>query len=83
MKKRILGIQVRQTADKGEQLQNALTKYGCAIRTRVGLNKDETGTDEGIILLEIAAEEDPQEIENLKNTLSEIEGLQIREMVFD
>lgn len=83
MKKRILGIQVRQTADKGEQLQNALTKYGCAIRTRIGLNKDETGTDEGIILLEIAAEEDPQEIENLKNTLADIEGLQIREMIFD
>ncbi|MDZ7776984.1 MAG: hypothetical protein U5L09_15915 [Bacteroidales bacterium] len=30
-------------------------KYGCAIRTRIGLNKDDKGINEGIILLEIAA----------------------------
>jgi|AntRauTorckE6833_2_1112554.scaffolds.fasta_scaffold14098_3 hypothetical protein len=83
MQKRIIGLQIRQSVEQGQRLQNALTKYGCAIRTRIGLNKDDKGIDEGIILLEIAAEEDLQEIENLKYTLQNIEGVVLREMVFE
>jgi len=83
MQNRILGLRVQQSEDKGEKLQQTLTKYGCAIRTRIGLNKDDNTTDEGIILLEIAPEEDPEEVENLKKTLKSIQGVDLKEMIFE
>ena len=80
MKKHILGIQIANPAEAGERLQDTLTKYGCTIRTRMGLHNDEEDGSEGLIILELM--NDPEEITNLKKALSQLENVEMKEMVF-
>lgn len=50
---KILGIHLANPAKAGEKLQDILTKYGCTIRTRMGLHNDEEDGSEGLIILEL------------------------------
>ncbi len=81
MKKHILGIQIANPAEVGEKLQDILTKYGCTIRTRMGLHNDEEDGSEGLIILELM--DDLEEITNLKKALSQLDNVVIKEMVFE
>jgi hypothetical protein len=81
MKKHILGIQIANPAEAGEKLQDILTKYGCTIRTRMGLHNDEEDGSEGLIILELM--DDLEEITNLKKALSQLDNVVIKEMVFE
>lgn len=63
-------------------LQQALAKFGCAIKTRLGLHEvnDDRCAPGGLILLELTG--DPAEFVKLENELLKIDGLQVRKMVF-
>lgn len=78
----IMGIQVNKTMGTGPALQSVLSKYGCVIKTRLGLNKVEENyaTAEGIILLELSG--DPAECQRLENDLLKMDNLSIQKMVF-
>jgi len=72
---RILGVQVRERSESIAELQDILTRYGCSIRTRLGLHHDE-GPDEGshnLILLELTG--DPDEADRLEASLNELPGV--------
>jgi len=78
----ILGIHVSDRVKKAELIQPVLTKFGCTIRTRLGLHDvtEEFSSSTGMILLELTG--DPAEYIKLENELLRIEGLEVKKMVF-
>lgn len=79
---RILGILVTNRENESENVQRLLTKFGCSIKTRLGLHEDEEGlcSSCGLILLELTG--DTGEMDKLENELKSLKGLQVDKMVF-
>jgi len=79
---RILGIMINDPTKGSEKIQSILTKYGCCIRTRLGLHDmdDEIARETGLMLLELTG--DMQECLRLENELLALDGLEIQKMVF-
>ncbi len=78
----ILGIRISDREHEVSLVQNVLTKFGCSIRTRLGLHEVKDGycAPGGLILLELTG--DPSEFIKLENELLSIEGLDVKKMVF-
>ena len=78
----VLGINITDRVGTVALVQNVLAKFGCSIRTRLGLHNTDTfacaGT--GLILLELYG--DPLEFYKLENELLMIAGIEVRKMVF-
>jgi len=79
---RILGVMVNDPTEGAGRIQNILTKYGCSIRTRLGMHDmdKEYATETGLMLLELTG--DMQECLRLENELLELEGVDVQKMVF-
>ena len=79
----ILGIHVTDRIKHAERVQQLFTEYGCSIKTRIGLHdvRGDFCSPSGVILLELAGAE--SEYHEFARKLSEIEGVEIQEMVFD
>ena len=55
---RILGIQVTNRFQLAGEVQKVLTRYGCSIKTRLGLNDEDMESDAaGLIILELTGDE--------------------------
>jgi hypothetical protein len=78
----IIGIHISDRVKNAELIQPILTKFGCTIRTRLGLHNvaEEFSSPTGTILLELTG--DPNEFIKLENELLKIEGLGVKKMVF-
>ncbi|MFO7998187.1 MAG: hypothetical protein R6U86_04315 [Bacteroidales bacterium] len=79
---RVLGVLVKEPGKAAIEVQRILTKYGCSIRTRLGLNEleKESCAGCGLILLELMG--NPDESIRLENELLEVEDVVVRKMVF-
>jgi hypothetical protein len=79
---RILGVMINEPSKDAGLIQNILSKYGCSIRTRLGLHDIDEGyaTDTGLMLLELTG--DLQECQRLENELLALDGIEIQKMVF-
>lgn len=79
---RILGVMINEPSKEAGLIQNILSKYGCSIRTRLGLHDIDEGyaTDTGLMLLELTG--DLQECQRLENELLALDGIEIQKMVF-
>lgn len=78
---KILGIQIQDRVAAAETVQDALTKNGCCIRTRLGLHEvGNTCAPAGLILLELAG--DPKEWEKLESDLGALKGISVKSMEF-
>ncbi len=79
---RILGIYISDRVKDATLIQGVLTKYGCSIKTRLGLHDVENDhcSKSGIILLELSGNVD--ECIKLENELLKIEGLDVQKMIF-
>lgn len=79
---RILGILIIDRQKEVGKVQELLTKFGCTIRTRLGLHEvsDEICSPSGLILLELYGE--TAEMDKLENSLLAIEGIKVQKMVF-
>jgi hypothetical protein len=79
---RILGVMINNPAKGADKIQSILSKYGCSIRTRLGMHDmdDEYAGDTGLMLLELVG--DMQECLRLENELLELEGVEVQKMVF-
>ncbi|NVN95828.1 MAG: hypothetical protein HXX18_11150 [Bacteroidetes bacterium] len=78
----ILGIHITNIVKDAVIVQDILTKFGCSIKTRLGLHdieEDYTQTKR-LILLELSGDED--EMQKLENELLKIEGLEVQKMTF-
>jgi hypothetical protein len=62
------------------EMQEIFSRYGCSIRTRMGLNERVDGRDIGIIVLELTG--DAQEQLNLLKRLSESEDITVSALSF-
>ena len=78
----VFGILLNQRNDMAPRFQEIVTKYGCNIKTRIGLHNvsENVCSASGIILLETIGKE--SEITSLENNLRTLEGAEIQKMVF-
>jgi len=78
----VLGINISDRVSRVALVQNVLAKFGCSIRTRLGLHNPEPGACSGcgLILLELYG--DTSEFFKLENELLKIEGIEVKKMVF-
>ncbi|WP_462318157.1 CPF_0552 family protein [Marinilabilia sp.] len=78
----IIGIHVDDRYDEAQQVQEILTRYGCSIRTRLGLHHTNGNncSEVGIILLQLIPDDEKAGV--LVSALKKVEGVQIKEMVF-
>jgi hypothetical protein len=81
--KRILGVLITDRKKEAGEVQKVLTKFGCSIKTRLGLHEasDETCSNEGLILLELTG--DYKDMDNLEKELENIEGTETKKMAFN
>lgn len=79
---RILGVLVSDREHVSAKVQETLTKYGCSIKTRLGLSElgDAACPNCGLIILELTG--DPAECLRLENDLWAIDGVRLQKMVF-
>lgn len=77
----ILGVKTDSRSDTASRIQKVLTKFGCFIRTRLGLHSPKTieCTEYGLLLIEITNKEKSVDIEQM---LLEIDGVEIQRMEF-
>ncbi len=80
---RILGLYITDRVKDAVQVQDILTRYGCSIKTRLGLHEvvNEYCSTSGLILLELTG--DKQEMDNLEKELRQVAELQIQKMEFE
>jgi hypothetical protein len=78
----ILGIRISDRVKNVGLVQPILTKFGCTIRTRLGLHDvtEDFCSPNGMILLELTG--DQKEYTKLENELLKIDGLEVKKMVF-
>ncbi len=79
---RILGVFVKTRGQAAQNVQKVLTKYGCSVRTRLGMHTADTPSCKscGLILLELTGSSD--ECLRLENELWTLEGVKVQKMVF-
>jgi len=79
---RILGVMINEPSKGSEKIQNILTKYGCCVRTRLGMHDmdEKYATETGLMLLELTG--DMQECLRLENELLDLNGVEVQKMVF-
>lgn len=79
---RILGVLITDRQQEAGKIQNVLTKYGCSIKTRLGLHEvtDEVSSTSGLLLLELTG--NVSEMDKLENELLAVEGTQTQKMIF-
>lgn len=77
----IIGIKINNRLESAIAVQEILTKYGCVIKTRIGLHEELNGqcSPKGLIILEIT--DDTAGIE-ITNELCDIEDIEIQQMKF-
>lgn len=80
---RILGVLITNREIEAGNVQRILTKFGCSIKTRLGLHEISTDLCSpcGLILLELLG--DAGEMDKLEKELDQLEGVQLKKMVFN
>jgi hypothetical protein len=78
----ILGIHITDRVKEVSDVQSILSKFGCTIKTRLGLHevKEDFCASSGLILLELTG--NSEEFFKLENELLRIDGLEVKKMVF-
>ncbi len=78
----ILGVRITDRVKDAVVIQDLLTKYGCSIRTRLGLHEvvEEHCSTNGLIILELTGA--PDEAAKLETSLLAIEGVEVQKMIF-
>jgi hypothetical protein len=79
----VVGVHITDRVKHVPSVQDVFTKYGCSIRTRLGLHNasEKFCSPNGLILLEMAGDEEP--IWQLMKELKAIEGVDVQKMVFE
>jgi hypothetical protein len=80
---RVIGIYVQNRLVEASEIQGLLTKYGCNIKTRLGLHTMEEGAcaADGLIILELTGP--VAECDALEAGLSACKGVKLQKMIFN
>ena len=79
----VLGVHITERVKHAPQVQDLFTKYGCSIKTRLGLHEvsEEFCSPNGLVLLEMAGSEEPTF--ELIEKLEAVEGVDVQKMIFE
>lgn len=79
---RIFGIHVVNRPENVPPVQACLTKYGCNIRTRLGIHDavDTACSPSGLILVDVIGDEET--VEAFYKELGELQGVELKRMDF-
>jgi hypothetical protein len=79
----IVGIHVRDRQAHVPGVQDILTRFGCSIKTRIGLHEtsDNYCSPNGLILVELMGSNG--KFEEFTQALAGIDGIDIKHMVFE
>jgi hypothetical protein len=79
----ILGVSVFDRNQEAGKVQEVLTRYGCSIKTRLGMHEvsDDFCSKSGLIILELFGDEEGKV--KLASSLKEIPGVEVQKMVFE
>lgn len=79
----VIGVLLRKRTKTATALQEILSKYGCSIKTRIGLHSvsDNVCSPDGVILLDLLGES--AEINALENDIKNIDGAEVQKMRFE
>ncbi len=79
----ILAVHITDRTAHVANVQELFTKYGCAIRTRVGFHDTGEGycSPNGLVVLEMT--DDEEQADKLVADLNAIEGVETKKMTFD
>ena len=82
-KSTVFGIKLKQRNTSSTRLQEVLTKYGCNIKTRIGLHHvtDNVCSTEGVILIEAIGEQTV--VNDFEKELNAINEVELQKMVFE
>ena len=74
----IIVISVEKRQEISAKVQEVLTKFGCIIKTRLGLHNSskDSCSSNGLIILECI--DNKEEIEKLNDSLLKIEGIKVK-----
>jgi hypothetical protein len=79
----IVGISVNHRAGSAKEVQDILSKYGCIIKTRLGLHEAGSDcSDEGLILLEMIEQKDQVAVEYFLEELGRLDDIKVKRMDF-
>lgn len=83
MSKTIMGIQLQQRQETAKEVQDLLTKYGCFIKTRLGVHQaaKDSCSAQGLIILEFIDNAD-KEVYEVEKALSAMENVVVKKMEF-
>lgn len=81
-KSTVFGVKLKQRTSSAQKFQEVLTKYGCNIKTRIGLHHvtDNVCSMEGVILIEAIG--DQSIINEFENELNNLKEVELQKMVF-
>ena len=83
METKILGLSISNRQNASLEVQNLLTKYGCSIKTRLGMHEvnENQCSSSGLIILELTGNQ--TEYQKLEKELRLIQGIQVDSMTFN
>ena len=79
----IYGVHITDRLHHVSQVQDLLTKYGCNIKTRLGLHEtsDKFCSPNGMLILEMIGDE--KTCRELYEKLNAVEGVEVKEIIFE
>jgi hypothetical protein len=80
---RVLGILIKHRDQNIDLVQDIFSKFGCTIRTRLGINisQEYNIPNAGLILLELTG--DIKEMDKLEQALHQLHEVQVKKIIFD
>lgn len=74
----ILIVKIESRSSQALKVQEALTKHGCTIKTRLGLHEvsPDYCAEDGLVILELSGKR--EEIDKLQHDLEKLEGVTVR-----
>ncbi len=79
----IVGILVNHRSGSANEVQDILSKYGCIIKTRLGLHEAGSDcSDEGLIILEMIEQKDQAAVEYFLDELGRLDDVKAKRMDF-
>ncbi len=78
----VLGVHITDRVKHVPAIQQALTEYGCYIKTRLGLHEADKAkcSPNGLLLLEMV--DDDAKVGELEKKLKAVEGIEVQKMIF-
>jgi len=80
---RLLGVLIKERQNVATQVQELLTRYGCSIKTRLGMHEatDDRCAPQGLIILELTGASG--DMLKLESELNALPGVDAKNITFD